>query len=91
MKEGIFLSQANYAHNLVEKFGLEHRKRPRTPMSRTLKITKYEKKASIDQHDYRSMIGGLLYLTASRQNIAFRVGVCARYQADPKDSQKKVV
>ena len=32
------------------------------------------------------MIGSLLYLTASRPDIAFAVGVCARYQADPKVS-----
>src|ERR1044072_1808615 len=32
------------------------------------------------------MIGSLLYLTASRPNITFAVGVCARYQAQPKAS-----
>ena len=32
------------------------------------------------------MIGSLLYLTASRPDIAFSVGVCARYQASPKES-----
>ena len=35
---------------------------------------------------YRSIIGSLLYLTASRPDIAFSVGVCARYQAAPKQS-----
>ena len=35
---------------------------------------------------YRSIIGSLLYLTASRPDIAFSVGVCARYQAAPKES-----
>ncbi|KAK2353896.1 hypothetical protein QL285_091476 [Trifolium repens] len=32
------------------------------------------------------MIGSLLYLTASRPNITYAVGVCVRYQADPKVS-----
>ena len=35
---------------------------------------------------YRSIIGSLLYHTVSRPNIAFSVGVCARYQAAPKES-----
>ncbi|KAK2436692.1 secreted RxLR effector protein [Trifolium repens] len=35
---------------------------------------------------YRSMIGNLLYLTASRPDITFAVGVCARYQSEPKVS-----
>ena len=40
---------------------------------------------------YRSIIGSLLYLTASRPDIAFSVGVCARYQAAPKESYLTVV
>ena len=32
------------------------------------------------------MIGSLLCLTASRPNISYNVGVCARYQANPKES-----
>ena len=35
---------------------------------------------------YRSMIGSLLYLTASRPDISYSVRVCARYQANPKES-----
>ena len=35
---------------------------------------------------YRSMIGSFLYLTASRPDISYSVGVCARYQANPKES-----
>ena len=35
---------------------------------------------------YRSMIGSLLYLTSSRPDITFNVGVCAKYQANPKES-----
>ena len=37
------------------------------------------------------MIGSLLYLTTSRPDIAFSVGVCARYQANPKESHVAAV
>ncbi|XP_075669989.1 secreted RxLR effector protein 161-like [Castanea sativa] len=40
---------------------------------------------------YRSMIGYLLYLTASRPDITFSVGVCSRFQANPKVSYLNVV
>ena len=32
------------------------------------------------------MIGSLLYLIASRPDISYSVGVCARYRANPKES-----
>ena len=32
------------------------------------------------------MIGSLLYLTTSRPNIYYSIGVCARYQTNPKES-----
>jgi hypothetical protein len=38
----------------------------------------------VDQTLYRSMIGSLLYLTASRPDIKFSVCMCARFQANPK-------
>ena len=41
---------------------------------------------SVDSSLYRSMIGSLLYLTASRPDISYSVGVCHRYQANPKES-----
>ncbi|KAG9447535.1 hypothetical protein H6P81_013663 [Aristolochia fimbriata] len=40
---------------------------------------------------YRSMIGSLLYLTASRPDICYSVGLCARFQACPKESHVKSV
>jgi hypothetical protein len=58
----------------------------RTPATTHLKLTKDESGVDVDQSLYRNMIGSLLYLTASRPDIAFAVGVCARYQAAPKVS-----
>ncbi|KAK0588363.1 hypothetical protein LWI29_000056 [Acer saccharum] len=86
MHDGIFITQAKYAKNLVKKFGLEKAKHCDTPMSTTLKLSKDASGKSVEQTLYRGMIGSLLYLTASRPDISFSVGVCARYQADPKES-----
>jgi len=46
---------------------------------------------SVDPTLYRSMIGSLPYLTASKPNISYNVGVCARYQANPKESHVNAV
>lgn len=91
ISSGLFQSQSKYAHNLVKKFGLRNGKIAGTPMSATLRITKDEKGKSVHQHEYRSMISGLLYVMASRPDIAYSVGVCARYQVNPKESYKNTV
>ena len=88
---GIMLNQSKYAKNLVKRFGLENGKDFETPMSTTLKLDKDEKGKSVDQSLYRSIIGSLLYLTASRPDICFSVGLCARFQANPKESHLKAV
>ncbi|MCI76348.1 gag-pol polyprotein, partial [Trifolium medium] len=56
----------------------------RTHVATHLKLTKDESGVDVNQSMYRSTIGSLLYLTTSRRDIAFAVGVCARYQAAPK-------
>ncbi|CAM8948047.1 unnamed protein product [Rhodiola kirilowii] len=84
--DGIFISQSKYAKNLIKKFDLEKASHKQTPAATHLKITKDEARTQVDQTLYRSMIGSLLYLIASRPDIAYAVGVCARYQVDPKES-----
>ncbi|XP_058751006.1 uncharacterized mitochondrial protein AtMg00810-like [Vicia villosa] len=86
MEDSIFLSQSKYAKNIIKNFGMDNASHKRTPAPTHLKLSKDESGTSVDQSLYRSMIGSLLYLTASRPDIAFAVGVCARYQAEPKVS-----
>jgi hypothetical protein len=86
MEDTIFISQSKYAKNIVKKFGMENATHKRTPAATHIKLTKDEKGVSVDQSLYISIIGCLLYLTASRPDISFVVGVCARYQAEPKMS-----
>ncbi|XP_022861035.1 uncharacterized protein LOC111381483 [Olea europaea var. sylvestris] len=88
---GLFISQSKYAKDLVKRFGLDSKKHTRTPMSTNVKLGHDPIGKSVDQAVYRSMIGNLLYLTASRPDIAFSFGVCARFQADPKESHLSVV
>ena len=83
---GIFLSQSKYAKNLMKKFGLDFANSVRTPTSPNVKLTVDLLGKSVDPSLYRSMIGSLLYLIASRPDISYNVGVCARYQVNPKES-----
>lgn len=55
-----------------------------TPMATKTRLEQNPNGKDVDQKVYRSMIGSLLYLCASRPDIVLSVGVCARYQAAPK-------
>ncbi|XP_062100142.1 uncharacterized mitochondrial protein AtMg00810-like [Humulus lupulus] len=90
-KDGTFISQSKYAKNLVDKFGMESTKHSKTPMETTAKLTKDENSVKVDPTLYRSMIGSLLYLTTSRIDIRYNVGVCARYQGNLMESHVTVV
>ena len=70
----------------MKRFGLESASSVRTPMSPNVKLTVDLLGKSVDHSLYRSMIGSLLYLTANRLDISYSIGVCARYQANPKES-----
>ena len=90
-KEGIFVSQEKYARNIVKKFGLDSKKHASTLISSSTKLNVDSFEVGVSPTLYRSIIGSLLYLTASRPDIAFSVGVCARYQAALKESHLTAV
>ncbi|XP_051117853.1 uncharacterized protein LOC127242378 [Andrographis paniculata] len=87
--DGIFLNQTKYAQNMINKFGLSSSKAVRMPLGQQEKLSTDESRKDVDQKLYRSIIGSLLYLTASRPDILFSVGVYARFQAAPKESYLK--
>jgi hypothetical protein len=84
LKEGTFISQTKYNQDLLKRFGMKDAKPTKTPMGtyRHLDLNKGGK--FVDQKAYRSKIGSLLYLCASRPNIMLSVCMCARFQFDPK-------
>ncbi|TYJ98252.1 uncharacterized protein E5676_scaffold2294G00010 [Cucumis melo var. makuwa] len=63
----------------------------RTPTATHVKLTRDTDGAEVDHKLYRSIVGSLLYLTASRPDISYVVGICARYQADPCISHLEAV
>jgi hypothetical protein len=83
-KEGTFVHQAKYTKDIVRKFKMEDSKAMVTPMSTTTALDADEEGEHVDQKEYRSMIGSLLYLTTTRSDIQFLVCLCARFQASPR-------
>ncbi|XP_050890782.1 uncharacterized mitochondrial protein AtMg00810-like [Lathyrus oleraceus] len=86
MDDTIFISQSKYDKIIVKKFGMEKASYKKTHAPTHLKLNKDEKGVNTDQSLYRSMIGSLLYLTASRPDSTFVIGVYATYQYEHKMS-----
>jgi hypothetical protein len=70
---------------------MEDSKATETPMSTTIALDEDEEGEHVDQKEYRSTIGSLLYLTAKRPDIQFSICQCARFQASPRTSHRPVV
>jgi hypothetical protein len=62
-----------------------------TPMSTTTALDADVDGEPVDQKEYRSMIGSLHYLTATRPDIQFSVCLCARFHASPRTSHRQSV
>ncbi|KFK25001.1 hypothetical protein AALP_AA8G053500, partial [Arabis alpina] len=90
-EDGVFISQSTYAKNLLKRFKVDQCKEAKTPMSTTAKLSQDSEGIDVNVKLYRGMIGSLLYLTASRPDSSLSVGICARYQAKPKQSHLEVV
>jgi hypothetical protein len=91
LQEGTFISQTKYIQDILNKFGMKNDKPIKTPMGTNGHLDLDMGGKSVDQKVYRSMIGSLLYLCASRPDIMLSVCMCARFQADPKEAHLTVV
>jgi hypothetical protein len=85
LKDGTFISQTKYTNDMLKKFDMNNAKPIKTPMPSNGHLDLNEEGKRIDQKVYRSMIGSLLYLCASRPDIMLSVCMCARFQANPKE------
>jgi hypothetical protein len=90
-KEGTFISQTKYTHDILKKFGMDKTKPIKMPMATNDHLDLDLGGTSVDQKVYRFMIGSLLYLCASRPDIMLSVCMCARVQAAPKDCHLRAV
>ncbi|GJY75436.1 putative ribonuclease H-like domain-containing protein [Tanacetum coccineum] len=89
--DGIFISQDKYVADILKKFDFVTIKTTSTPIETNKALLKDEEAEDVDVYLYRSMIGSLMYLTASRPDIMFAVCACARFQLTPKVSHLNTV
>ncbi|RYR09971.1 hypothetical protein Ahy_B05g078415 isoform B [Arachis hypogaea] len=81
--DGIFISQKKYANDILKKFQMEHSKPVSTPVEEKFKLLREDKGRTVNPTYYKSLIGSLRYLTATRPDIVFGVGLLSRFIEEP--------
>jgi hypothetical protein len=85
VKDGTFIRQTKYTHDMLKKFDIVNAKPIKTAMPINGHFDLNDDGKAVDTEVHHSMIGSLLYLCTSRPDIMLSVCMCARFQANPKE------
>ncbi|GKV08818.1 hypothetical protein SLEP1_g20394 [Rubroshorea leprosula] len=83
LSKGIFICQRKYALDILKKFEMENSKPVATPLVQNEKLSKDDQETKVDSSYYRSLIGSLLYLTATRPDLMFAASYLSRFMSAP--------
>ncbi|GAU31024.1 hypothetical protein TSUD_214600 [Trifolium subterraneum] len=82
---GIFINQQKYVKEILSRFGMEVCNMVCSPMVPGNKLIKDENGLAVDSTKYKQMVGCLMYLLATRPDLAFYVCLIARYMERPTE------
>ncbi|KAM1819691.1 hypothetical protein ACFX1X_001299 [Malus domestica] len=88
-EEDIFISQESYTEEILKMFKMEDCKPISTPVECGVKLTKHDEGESVDPTFFKSLVGSLRYLTCTRPNILYVVGLVSRYMENPTTTHLK--
>ncbi|KAL5566704.1 hypothetical protein UlMin_029868 [Ulmus minor] len=88
-EEGIFISQESYAREILKKFKMNDCKPISTPVECGVKLSKHDEGESVDPTFFKSLVGSLRYLTCTRPDILYAVGLVSRYMENPTTTHFK--
>ena len=92
-ERSLFLSQEKYISELMKKFNIIGQKPIYSPSIQGIHLEKNTEQASkMAIKTFQKQIGSLMYLmTATRPDLAFSVGNCARYMSNPSQEHFKAL
>ena len=83
VKEGIFISQKKYTKSILQKFKMMDCRSVTIPLASNEKFRKDDGEKKVNSSLFRSLIGSLLYLTSTRQDIMFAASLLSRFMQEP--------
>eukprot|EP00253_Pinus_taeda_P009205 PITA_09205 len=84
-EKGIFISQARYVNQVLSRFNMQECKATITPTVMGLKLSREDSSKDFDPSLYKSIVGSLMYLTATRPDIMYAVSLISRFMERPKE------
>lgn len=88
--DGIFISQRKYVADILKKFKMDMCNPTKTPVEVGTKLTKKGEGPLVDPTLFKQIVGSLRYLTCTRPDISYGVGLISRFMESPNQSHMKV-
>ena len=85
-EDGIFISQSGYAKEILKRLGMESCNPVNTPVESGIELKKSTNGGNVDPTYFKSLVGSLRYLTCTRPDILYGVGLISRYMKAPNQS-----
>lgn len=89
-EKGIFICQNNYAKDLLKRLTMENCKLVPTPLATCTKLRKDDEGSYVNPTIFKTLVGNLMYLTATRSDIMQRVSLISRFMETTKDTHSSV-
>ncbi|KAJ7533740.1 hypothetical protein O6H91_13G062100 [Diphasiastrum complanatum] len=85
----VSLTQVKYVKELLHRFRLQDCKPVNTPIEPGKRLSKLDESQSFDATMYRQLVGSLIYLTTTRPDICYVVGIVSQFMAAPTETHWK--
>ena len=87
----IFIHHRKFADEFLKKFKMKDSNPVKTPIETGIKLTKEGDGQTIDATYFKQIVGSLRYVTCTRPDICYAVGLVSRYMELPRQVHLQVV
>eukprot|EP00253_Pinus_taeda_P021950 PITA_21950 len=85
-ENGVFISQVKYVEAVLKRFNMQNSKAATTSTIMGLKLTKEDRNKDFDPKLYKSIVGSLMYLTATRPDIMHAMSLISKFMERLKET-----
>lgn len=84
-EDGISICQRKYAKDVLERFHMWESNGVKNPIVPGTNVTKAGVGRKVNETEYKSLVGSLMYLTVTRPDLMYSVSFISRFMSDPHE------